>query len=176
VAAVIKTNLLILESLVRDSILETENWPKKTGLVTHKLSVSRPITEHGKSCQSHHEPYIFLKHKLPHLVLCDESGCMWPPPASFHEYLCKGKVLDGALATSLVATTKYLTRSNLRENGFILGYSWRGYSPSWWGSHVSRGTRIPLAGNREAKFRTEPEGTPIQSLPHMWPTHIQPPN
>jgi len=39
-----------------------------------------------------------------------------------------------------------------------------------------RGTRIPLAGKREAKFRTEAEGTSIQSLPHMWPIHIQPPN
>jgi len=27
----------------------------------------------------------------------------------------------------------------------------------------------------EAKFRAEPEGTAIQSLPHMWPIHIQPP-
>jgi len=39
-----------------------------------------------------------------------------------------------------------------------------------------RGTKIPLAGNREAKFRTEAERTPIQSLPHMWPIYIQPPN
>jgi len=39
-----------------------------------------------------------------------------------------------------------------------------------------RGTRIPFGGDREAKFRTEAEGTPIQSLPHMWPIHIQPPN
>jgi len=38
------------------------------------------------------------------------------------------------------------------------------------------GTRIPLGGNREVKFRTEAEGTPIQSLPHMWPIHRQPPN
>jgi len=38
-------------------------------------------------------------------------------------------------------------------------------------SFIKRGTRIPLAGNREAKFRTEAEGTPIQSLPHMWPTY-----
>jgi len=30
-----------------------------------------------------------------------------------------------------------------------------------------RGVRIPLGGDREAKFRTEPEGNPIQSLPHM---------
>jgi len=41
---------------------------------------------------------------------------------------------------------------------------------------LKRGRRIPLGGNREAKFRTEAEGTPIQSLPHMWPIHIQPPN
>jgi len=40
-------------------------------------------------------------------------------------------------------------------------------------SFFKRGTRIPLAGNREAKFRTEAEGTPIQSLPHMWPIPIQ---
>jgi len=43
-------------------------------------------------------------------------------------------------------------------------------------SFVKKGTRIPLAGNKEAKFRTEAEGTPIQSLPHMWLIHIQPPN
>jgi len=42
-------------------------------------------------------------------------------------------------------------------------------------SFFKRGTRIPLGGDREAKFRTEAEGTPIQSLPHMWPIHIQPP-
>jgi len=41
---------------------------------------------------------------------------------------------------------------------------------------VIRGTRIPLGGNREAKLRTEAKGTPIQSLPHMWPIHIQSPN
>jgi len=41
---------------------------------------------------------------------------------------------------------------------------------------LKRGIRIPLGGNREAKFRTEAEGTPIQSLPYMWPIHIQPPN
>jgi len=35
---------------------------------------------------------------------------------------------------------------------------------------------VYLAGNREAKIKTEREGTPIQSLPHMWPIHIQPPN
>jgi len=28
----------------------------------------------------------------------------------------------------------------------------------------------------KAKFRTEAEGTPIQSLPHMLSIHIQPPN
>jgi len=43
-------------------------------------------------------------------------------------------------------------------------------------SFFKRGTRIPLAGKREAKIKTETEGTPIQSLPHMWPIHIQPPN
>jgi len=43
-------------------------------------------------------------------------------------------------------------------------------------SFFKRGTRIPLAGNREAKFRTEAKETPIQSLPHMWPIHIQSPN
>jgi len=36
-------------------------------------------------------------------------------------------------------------------------------------SFFKRGTRIPLARNREAKIKTEAEGTPIQSLPHMWP-------
>jgi len=41
---------------------------------------------------------------------------------------------------------------------------------------LSKGNTIPLAGNREAKFRTTAEGTPIQSLPHMWPIHIQSPN
>jgi len=35
-----------------------------------------------------------------------------------------------------------------------------------------RGTRIPLEVNMEAKLRTEAEGTPIQSLPHMWPIHM----
>jgi len=39
-----------------------------------------------------------------------------------------------------------------------------------------RGIRIHLGGDMEAKFRTETEGTPIQSLPHMWPILIQPPN
>jgi len=43
-------------------------------------------------------------------------------------------------------------------------------------SFFERGTRIPLGGDREAKIKTEAEGTPIQSLPHMWPTHIQPSN
>jgi len=43
-------------------------------------------------------------------------------------------------------------------------------------SFFKRGTRIPLAENREAKIKTDTEGTPIQSLPHMWPIHIQPPN
>jgi len=38
------------------------------------------------------------------------------------------------------------------------------------------GKRIPLAGKGEAKIKTETEGTPIQSLPHRWPIHIQPPN
>jgi len=33
-----------------------------------------------------------------------------------------------------------------------------------------------LGRNKEAKFRTEAEGTPIQSQSHMWPIHIQPPN
>jgi len=39
-----------------------------------------------------------------------------------------------------------------------------------------RGTKVPFAWNRESKFRTGAEGTPIQSLSHMWPIHIQPPN
>jgi len=43
-------------------------------------------------------------------------------------------------------------------------------------SFFKMGTRIPLAGNREAKIKTEAEGTPIQDLSHMWPIHIQPPN
>jgi len=43
-------------------------------------------------------------------------------------------------------------------------------------SFFKRGRRIHLGGNREAKFRTEAEGTPIQSLHLMWPIHIQPPN
>jgi len=34
-------------------------------------------------------------------------------------------------------------------------------------SFFKRGTRIALGGEREAKFRTETEGMPIQSLPHM---------
>jgi len=42
-------------------------------------------------------------------------------------------------------------------------------------SFIKRGTKIPIGGNREAKFRTETEGTAIQSLPHMWLIHIQPP-
>jgi len=33
-----------------------------------------------------------------------------------------------------------------------------------------------VAGNREANIKTDTEGTPIQSLPHMWPIHIQPSN
>jgi len=43
-------------------------------------------------------------------------------------------------------------------------------------SFFKRGIIIPVAGNREAKIKTETEGIPIQSLPHMWPTHIQPSN
>jgi len=43
-------------------------------------------------------------------------------------------------------------------------------------SFFKRGTRITLGGGRGAKFTTEAEGTPIQSLPHMWPIHIQPLN
>jgi len=43
-------------------------------------------------------------------------------------------------------------------------------------SFFKRGTRIPLGGNREAKFTIEAEGTPVQSLLQMWPIHIQPPN
>jgi len=39
-----------------------------------------------------------------------------------------------------------------------------------------RGTKITLGGDREAKFRTETEGMPIQSLPHMCPIHTQPQN
>jgi len=42
-------------------------------------------------------------------------------------------------------------------------------------SFFKRGTRIPLGGDREEKFRTETEGSPIQSLHHMSPIHIQPP-
>jgi len=43
-------------------------------------------------------------------------------------------------------------------------------------SFFKRGTKISIGGDREAKFRAETEGTAIQSLPHMWPIHIQPPN
>jgi len=32
-------------------------------------------------------------------------------------------------------------------------------------SFFKRGRRIPLGGKREAKIKTETEGTPIQSLP-----------
>jgi len=39
-------------------------------------------------------------------------------------------------------------------------------------SFFKRGTRIHLGEDREAKFRTETEGTSIESLPHMWPIHI----
>jgi len=39
-------------------------------------------------------------------------------------------------------------------------------------SFLKRGTKIPFGGDREAKFRTDAEGTPIQSLPHMWPINI----
>jgi len=34
-------------------------------------------------------------------------------------------------------------------------------------SFFKRGIRIPLAGKREAKIKTETEGTPIQSLPKV---------
>jgi len=34
-------------------------------------------------------------------------------------------------------------------------------------SFFKRGKRIPLGGNREAMFRTDADGMPIQSLPHM---------
>jgi len=43
-------------------------------------------------------------------------------------------------------------------------------------SFFKRGTRIPFAGNREAKIKTDTEGILMQSLPHMSPIHIQPPN
>lgn len=39
-----------------------------------------------------------------------------------------------------------------------------------------RGTKVPLEGDREEKFRAESEGRVIQCLPHIWPIHIQPPN
>jgi len=32
-----------------------------------------------------------------------------------------------------------------------------------------------MGGDMEAKFGAETEGMAIQSLPHMWPTYIQPP-
>jgi len=37
-----------------------------------------------------------------------------------------------------------------------------------------RATKISTRGHKETKFKTETDGTPIQSLPHMWPIHIQP--
>jgi len=43
-------------------------------------------------------------------------------------------------------------------------------------SLFKRGTRITLGGNREAKFSTEIEAMPFQSLPHMCPIHLHPPN
>jgi len=43
-------------------------------------------------------------------------------------------------------------------------------------SFFKRGARIPFREHRDAKFLTEAEEMPIQSLPHMWPIHIQPPN
>lgn len=45
--------------------------------------------------------------------------------------------INGVLITFLVAMTKYLTWNNIREKGFISVYDWRGYSPSWQGSHSS---------------------------------------
>jgi len=36
-------------------------------------------------------------------------------------------------------------------------------------SFFKRGTRIPLAGKREAKIKTETEGTPIQTCPTCGP-------
>jgi len=41
-------------------------------------------------------------------------------------------------------------------------------------SFFKRGTRIPLAGNRVAKIKTETEGTPIkkgEGLGGCWPGH-----
>jgi len=34
----------------------------------------------------------------------------------------------------------------------------------------------PYWRDRDAKFKTKPRGMSIQSLPHMWPVHIQPSN
>jgi len=42
--------------------------------------------------------------------------------------------------------------------------------------NINKNNTVPLAGNREAKTKTEAEGTLIQSLPHIWPIHIQPLN
>ena len=38
-------------------------------------------------------------------------------------------------------------------------------------SFFKRGTRIPSAGNREAKIKTETEGTPSEPAPHVAHTY-----
>jgi len=43
-------------------------------------------------------------------------------------------------------------------------------------SFLKVGTKISTGGNMDAQFRAETEGTAIQSLLHMWPIYIQPPN
>jgi len=42
-------------------------------------------------------------------------------------------------------------------------------------SFLKGGTKIFIEGDMETKFGAETEGMAIQSLPHMWPIHIQPP-
>jgi len=52
-----------------------------------------------------------------------------------------------------------------------------GWPKCEWSTPSLKGEQeYPWEGNREAKFRTEAEGTPIKCLAHMWPIHIQPPN
>jgi len=58
----------------------------------------------------------------------------------------------------------------------IISFSLKNKAKWYFKEKKGGGIRIPVAGNREAKIKTDTEGRPIQSLPHMWPTHIQPSN
>ena len=51
-----------------------------------------------------------------------------------------------------------------------------GWPKCWFFTPSFKGEEESLLRDRDAKFKTELRGMSIQSLPHMWPIHIQPSN